>query len=42
MCFVVADGMGGHKGGATASKAIVKMVKREVNVSRTRRNGRGT
>ncbi len=28
---VVADGMGGHKGGATASKAIVKMVKREIN-----------
>ncbi len=28
---VVADGMGGHKGGATASKAIVKMVKRELN-----------
>ncbi len=28
---VVADGMGGHKGGATASKAIVKMVKREMN-----------
>ncbi len=27
----VADGMGGHKGGATASKAIVKMVKREMN-----------
>ncbi len=28
---VVADGMGGHKGGATASKAVVKMVKRELN-----------
>ncbi len=28
---VVADGMGGHKGGATASKAIIKMVKREIN-----------
>ncbi len=28
---VIADGMGGHKGGATASKSIVKMVKREFN-----------
>ncbi len=28
---VVADGMGGHKGGATASKAVAKMVKRELN-----------
>ncbi len=28
---VVADGMGGHKGGSTASKAIVKMVKKEFN-----------
>ncbi len=28
---VVADGMGGHKGGSTASKAVVKMVKRELN-----------
>ncbi len=28
---VVADGMGGHKGGSTASKAVARMVKRELN-----------
>lgn len=28
---VVADGMGGHKGGATCSKAVVKLCKRELN-----------
>lgn len=28
---VIADGMGGHKGGATCSKAVAKMCKRELN-----------
>ncbi len=27
---VIADGMGGHKGGSTASKSVVKMIKREL------------
>ncbi len=28
---VIADGMGGHKGGATCSKAVTRMCKRELN-----------
>ncbi|NQX83210.1 MAG: serine/threonine-protein phosphatase [Mycoplasmataceae bacterium] len=28
---IVSDGMGGHKGGATASKSVIKIIKRELN-----------